>query len=274
MLLFGRRWTVQVGALQTSELDVKFKIKRRLAGRAGKCELDIFNLSAEHRAQAKAAGHPFVQIQAGFREGTSLLFQGDARKVDDIREDTTWTLKVTAGDGETAIRSARVGDHGTPGSFTAGTGIAAVVQALAGAMGVGVGNALTALQGSSVAFPSGTVVHGRASEELGRLCDSAGLLWSVQDGNLQLLPVNGALQREAILLSDASGLVGSPQQGKGGVVKATALLIPGLVPGQVVQLQSRGTNGVFRIETAEYVGESRGTGPKTWAAELTLRVRP
>ena len=108
--------------------------------------------------------------------------------------------------------------------------------------------------------------------ELGRLCDSIGYTWSVQDGNLQLLPNGGALAREAILLSPDTGLVGSPEQGKHGVVKAKAFLVPGLVPGQTVQLQSRGTSGNYRIETAEYTGESRGTGPGSWGVEMHMRL--
>lgn len=269
MQLFGRKWSVQAGALETDELDVKFKVLRQISGRAGTCQLEVYNLTAQHRAEAKAIGRGlYVQIVAGYAQGTSLIFRGDARRVDDIREGTTWTLKITAGDGELAVRTAQVSAGFAPGST-----VRQVVQAIADAMGVGVGNALDVLGGVALTFPSGTVIDGRASEELGRLCDSAGCLWSVQDGNLQLLTMQGALAREAILLSDTSGLIGSPQTGKGGVVKAKALLIPGLFPGQLVQLQSLGTNGTYRIEKAEYVGESRGTGEGSWAAELTLRVR-
>lgn len=274
--LFGRSWRVQVGSLDVSNLAISFKAKRSLAMRAGTLELTIRNLSPEHRREILSARrfHTFVEVIAGYRGGESLIFRGDLRKAVPARDGTDWVVKVTAGDGEHAIRSARVSR-----SFAPGTTVEAVVRHIAEAMGVGVGNASSALRGASLGalgdtLPEGTVLHGSAAAELTRLCTAAGKVWSIQDGNLQILPLGGALAREAILLSPGTGLVGTPEVVNRRVITATALLQPGLVPGQQVVVQSDAllSTAPWRITEAEYSGDTHGVD---WYAKLTChRPRP
>ena len=270
--LFDRRWRVQVGTFDVSDLDCKFKIKRGLGTHGGSCELEVYNLTEDHRNALHATPRTvFVQIDAGYASGISRLFQGTSRRINLVREKTDWLCKITAGDGEYGIRSARIAQ-----GFPAGTTIPTVVQSIATAMGVGAGNALTALAGvrfvdGTAAFPGGTVAHGLASRELTTLCDAVGLEWSIQDGTLLLLPIGGALQRDAIVLAPDSGLLDSPQVGKKNKLKATCLLVPGLGPGCKVQLVSAGTNGFFRVEKIEFEGETRGP---PWEAKMDLSAWP
>ena len=275
MKLFRRAWRVQVGTLDASTLACKFKVQRTLAmGRAGHAEIVIFGLTPEHRREIISAPRrrTFVELHAGYADGMSLLFRGDLRKAVQARDGTEWSVTVTAGDGEHAIRNARVSR-----SFAAGTTLSTVVRAIADAMGVGVGNALDAFRGASLGavgdtFPEGTLVHGLAAAELTRLCDSTRLTWSVQDGNLQVLPLGGALAREAIRLSADSGLVGAPEIVNRRTVNVKTLMIPGAVPGQQVVLDSAVISGVWRISEAEYVGDTHGSD---WGAALVMhRPRP
>ena len=269
MKVYGRRWRVQVGTLDTGVLDVKFKVNRSLYSRAGTCELEIANLSPDHRHELVTARryHTFVEVQAGYIDGMSLLFRGDLRKAIPSRDGTDWTVKVTAGDGEHAIRTARVSR-----SFSPGTSVGAVVQHIAETMGVGIGNAREALRGARLGegesvFPEGTVLYGSAAAELTRLCAAARLTWTVQDGNLQVLPLGGALERTALVLGPDTGLIGSPEIVNRRTVNVKALLIPGLVPGQQVILNSAIVTGTWRITEAEYAGDTEGPD---WNASLVL----
>lgn len=262
MALFGRRWRVQVGELDVSELDVTFTVKRTLRARPGTCELKVYNLDPSHRAELTAARRPVVQLSAGY-DPPPLLFRGDARKVVVSREGPDWVTTITAGDGEHAIRTARAST-----SFAPGTTLADAIRALGAAMGVGAGNVSTAAAAASQVLSEGGVVRGPAAAELTRLCASAGLSWSIQDGVLQVLPVGRALSRVAVELGPDSGLVESPERGKGSVVKAKALLIPDLVPGRLVVLRSDVIRGTFRVEEVEYTGDTKGDD---WYAALTLR---
>jgi len=271
--LFDRRWRVQVGSLDTSSLACSFKIKRSVYARAGTCELVIRNLSEEHRREITTSPRrrTYVEVQAGYVDGVSLLFRGDLRKVIPSRDGTDWLVTVTAGDGEHALRSARVTQ-----SFARGTSIETVVRHIADALGVGVGNAVTALRaarlGDASEFSEGTILRGLASSELTRLCASAGLSWSVQDGALQVLPLGGGLAREAVLLSAGSGLLEAPEVVNRRTVNLKTLLIPGLTPGQLVVLDSALARGTWRVSEIEFLGDTHGAD---WGASITAhRPRP
>jgi hypothetical protein len=276
MRIWERAWRMQVGDLDLSSLACRFKATRSLYGYAGTLDLEVRNLNEEHRRAIVRAPRyrTFVEVQAGYREGMSLIFRGDLRKAMPSREGTDWVVKITAGDGEHALRTARVAR-----SFASGTTLQTVVQAIAEAMGVGPGNAAQALRGARLGglddtFPEGTMLFGGAAAELTRLTASAGLTWSIQDGNLQVLPRGGALAREAILLSASTGLIGVPEVVTRRALKLKAALIPGLVPGQLVMVESdvvalgtRGAAGAWRISQAEYAGDTHG---QDWAATLTV----
>lgn len=269
MRLFDRRWRVQIGTLDVSQCAIKFKVSRSLYGYAGTAEIEVRNLTKEHRDEILASPRrtTFVEVMAGYAEGMSLIFRGDKRKTIPVREGGDWIVKITAGDGEHALRNARVGR-----SFAAGSTVQQVVQHIADVMGVGVGNAASALRGATLGgldgvFPEGTMLYGLAAEELTRLTSSTGLTWSVQDGALQILPRGGALAREALSLGPDTGLLGAPEVVNRRTCNVKTLLIPGLVPGQQVVLASDVVHGVWRISKAEYAGDTHGL---EWTASLEL----
>lgn len=283
MRLFGRAWRIQVGTLLLSRrdaegqegLDCSFKITRSLASsHAGQCEITVFNPSREHLRELTQLPRrtTFVSVDAGYVEGQARLFTGNLRLALPKREGADLSVTITAGDGTFARRTARVSL-----AFAPGTSVDRAASEIATALGVGVGNAALAFRGSrladgSGAWTDGAALHGRAAEELTRLCEGAGLTWSVQDGQLQVLPLGGALARDAIRLGADSGLVDSPQIVDRRTVKARALLQPGLVPGQRVVIDSTLVRGaVLRITEAVYSGDTAGA---SWDAELTLKRPP
>lgn len=279
MNLFGRAWRVQVGTLLLSQRDAttttglacSFKITRSLAtARAGTCELTVYNLPAA--LSREIADLPrrstYVAVDAGYVEGMSRLFTGDLRTAVPSREGTDWKMVVEAGDGIHARRTARVSR-----AFAPGTSIEGAADALAEALGVGVGNARAAfagarLAGQTNAFADGATLHGTAAEELTRLCNGAGLIWSIQEGQLLVLPVGGALQRTAIRLGADSGMIESPTIVDRFTAQVKCLIQPGLNPGQRVVVDSRLVQAELRISEVTYTGDTEG---QAWEAELTLK---
>jgi hypothetical protein len=268
--LFGRRWRITIGEIQSETVDLRFKVTRTLTARPGAAEIDVFNLSPDHRRELAAARRPLVRIEVGYRSvGPWIAFQGDGRRTLNTRDSADWITKVTAGDGEHALRSARLSR-----SFAPDVQLADVVRYVAGAMAVDTGNVLEQLQSRGLdrlgdAFPGGVVLHGLAEMHLRQILDSAGLSWSVQDGVLQVVPRGRALRREAVLLSSSTGMIGSPEVDKSNVVKVNALLTPDLVPGQLVQIESRVVSGTFRIERTEATGDTRGDD---WQVAMEVRT--
>lgn len=267
MRLFRRVYRVQVGTLATEDVDITFKVTRTLAAHPGTCEITLYNLSEAHRRELRpnAFGRlrAFCQLDAGYEGTRSMLFRGDTRRIEHKRDGTEWVTVVTAGDGEHAIRNARV-----VASFARETTFATVVRALAQQMGVGEGNFASVTDALGATVRAGTVLHGQAAQELHRICAAAGLEFSVQDGALQILRRGQALDRVGVLLSPETGLLGSPERCGYKRIKLSALLQPDLVPGRKVRVESSTATGDYRIVQAEYAGDTRG---EDWTADLVCR---
>jgi hypothetical protein len=129
-----------------------------------------------------------------------------------------------------------------------------VLQDLATNMGVGIGGAIGI---PALTFNKGYVVHGSISLALNDLCKTAGLTWNVNNGSLNIIPVNGYDGQQAQLVSKKTGMIGVPSS-DGQVMQFTSLLNTRLVPNSVVQMDSDNTalNGFYKIRRAHYEGDS------------------
>jgi hypothetical protein len=266
--LYQRALVLTVDDIDLSGLDAAFQVTRTLKPEPNTCEVRVYNLGRALRRElaTKAKAGLYVTISAGYQNRLSQLFRGDLRDAFSVREDTGWVTTISSGDGEKARRNARIRR-----AFPRGTKVDVVLRALAESLGVGLGNSTRALMeprklthGSSE-FVSGTVVHGNSAAQLTELLRSVGMEWSIQDGELQVLDKGRALETEAIVLSPETGLVGSPEPGHKGTVKATARLIPGLQPGARVLIESSEVRGLFRIERVDFAGD---TSQDDWIANL------
>jgi len=281
--LFQRAWRVQVGPFASEDLDCAFKVERTTSARPGTCELTLWGLSASQRAEILAmprrspfggatgatAPQTIVQLSAGYEGATRpMIFQGNLRRARQKREHPEWTIELSASDGTYALHSARAAR-----AFSADASLSRVVRDLADQMGVGHGNvqeATASLEGLGrvgALFPEGHVLHGPASAQMTALCRAAGMEWSVQSGVLQLVPRGQARGRTAILLSDDTGLVGSPETNGRYKAKARCLMIAGLSPGCLVELRTSVINGTYRVGHMTLSGDTRG---QDWGAELDL----
>jgi hypothetical protein len=264
--LFMRDFSLQVDTLEIRELNVAFAIERTLRRRPGRAEIKIWNLSATHRHQLEqlTPGHVFVEFRAGYVEQTSLLFRGELHEARSERSGADIVTTVRSRDGGGA-HSARVSRSHRPGAS-----FGAVVRGVISAMGIGEGNLgdflPTATMGGVGVFANGATTSGSAADELDRLMSSADLEWSVQEGALQVLQRGRALQRTAIRLATETGMLESPSREKDGKIKVRTLLIPDLVPGRLVQIESADIVGTYRVEQAAYRGEFDGGD---WGIEIT-----
>lgn len=267
--LYARKATVTVNTLQipgatggdaqgAGGFDLKFSIKRNLKAQPNTCDLTIYNLNKDHRSAIEQAKKARVQVEAGYEGGTSVLFVGDLRTSLSVWEGPTVVTSLSSGDGEKAIRTARI-----KVSVKKGTQTADVLKAIAAALGVGQGNlnsAVSKLQaaGFSGLFNQGTVLTGSASREMSNICRSSGLTWSVQNGALQLLPLKTFLDGTAINLTPQTGMIGSPTVDNDGVMSVKCLLMPDVIPGRKIVIKSDRLSGQYRIEEVTSSGDTSG----------------
>lgn len=279
--------TETIDVEQVEDLRIQFKVKKTLKKEPSTCEFSISNLSEKSRALFQKKNLRIV-LEAGYEDSSAQLFSGQSRYTDQILNGATWTTKVFCGDGERPYRYLRVAE-----SFRPGTLVSDVIQNVMQALGLPVVGHLADLRALTEQFVQGYTAFGKVAAELDHLLKSRGFEWSIQDGQLQILKVDGATGEDIIRLAPDTGLIGSPEHGspekdlpvaqlsplaadvdytvqatkkKGpAVLKVKSLLQPGFRPGRRVQVESRGVNGVFRIETVEHEGDTFG-GP--WYSTL------
>lgn len=262
--LFRRRYVLDVGDVEVTDLDIAFSVERTLRREPNRASVRISNLSEDRRAAIGRMERVRVRLAVGYETSIGIVFDGDLVEALSRKDGATWITELRSGDGHAATRSARIAT-----SYRPGASMRAALEQCARALGVGLGNAADAFGRASSAAGStlrqGTALSGRADDALDRLCEAAGLEWSIQGGVLQVLERGRALRRQAIRLAPESGLVGSPSVDSRGVLRAEALMVPELEPGRLVAVDAAHVQGTWRITKATFAGESAG---KSWGVAI------
>lgn len=272
--LFGRAYRLTVGPLDLSNLAFEFRVVSSLKSEPNTCDLQIHNLSDQHRQQLEDMQKAVVRLEVGYDPSgsdpqTHQIFLGETRTTFTEVQGPDRITHLASGDGEQAIQGSRV-----KVTFGPQVLVKTALQALQKALGVGAGNIdviASKLQSKGLAsiYPKGVALCGNAWKELQMLCRSCGVEVAIQDGALILLEQGQALSNSAVRLAKDSGLIGSPTFDNDGTVNCKALLIPKLRPGVKVQLESLSTGrAVFRVYHVEYTGDTWGND---WYANLAMQ---
>lgn len=263
--LFDRRVTVTVDTIQFSDLDCTFTVEKTLKPAPNNCELSIWNLSRDHRAQLEqlrpkdkkaTTGIP-CKIEAGYRSGTSLIWLGDLRSVENQRQGPDWITKLSSGDGERGSQKGRLHI-----SYGPGTDIGTALRAMARAMGVSEGNlsqvvSKLKIAGSAI-FPSGITISGPVYRQLQTFAQSADLELTIQDSALQFVDRGATLAGTALKLSAATGMLDSPSVDNKGILTVKTLMIPNVRVGGLIVMDALSVKGNFKIQKATWTGDTAG----------------
>lgn len=276
MANFFRAYRLTVGSVQidalggvgSTSMRIAFQVERDHKRTANNCECAIWNLSQGSReALAKLDVVP-VQIEAGYADDTGVVFLGDLRSARSRRDGPDIITRVSAGDGESKLRTARISR-----TFARGTPIGDVIGQLGRALGVSPGN-LSQFAGARLANGSNVLaraltINGAVADELERLTRSCGLDWSVQNGVLQIrdATVGPVGTERGPLLSASSGLIGEVEteratETKDGLVKGQTvvsgrcLMRADLVPGRSFYVSSLNFEGRLVCRATTHRGDS------------------
>ena len=284
----GRQWlracSLVVGddagnGLELNELRITFKTAKGDAETPNSAEISVYNLS---EATASRIRREFTQValSAGYKANMGLIFRGNIRQVRIWRENGVDTvLHILAADGDRAYNFATVNTTLAAGSRPADR--VRVCQGSFSARGAGAGH-LPDPGGQPL--PRGRVMYGMARDHMRDEAANTGTDWSIQDGQVQMVPRKGWLPGEAVLLTHETGLVGTPEQTQDGVT-VRALLNPRLRVGGRIMLDNRSVrqmqtplkaaagqcaarlddDGVYRIIKVEFTGDTRGND---WYADM------
>ncbi len=288
MKLKDRDWLVRVNGVEFSGLDIEFDVKKSLRPEPNTCSLTIYGMHEDARAaiaslniydpkkvkgasktatigdltktkqptavaRAPKTGHIRVEIEAGYKEGRSLIFRGDLRRGISKYDGAEVRMQIEGEDGGRSVLSSRINM-----SFPGGTRKFDVVQACAEAMGLGLGNFREVIPGLTGTYSHGVVVQGQASDLLTGLLRASKLSYSVQNGVLAFRKAGQGLNTRGLLISQDTGLVCRPERDATGAVMITTLLIPNVAPGQYIYLESKDYKGTYYIKAVESKGQSAG----------------
>ncbi len=237
-------------------LRVIFQVEKTSESNPNTAKISIFNLSPEGRALAERE-KAIVILEVGYGENIEQLFYGDITRAYISRQGPDWVTTVECGDGSDALRSAHIDKSYAPGSDLKQV-IRDVAQSFVDQGKVVMGSLLGI---SSDKAQTGIAVSGGSKQVMDELTAKQNLEWSVQDNTLQVLPKDQDSGLQAVLLTAETGLVGSPVKREidGGVgVEFKSLIQPQLVPGRLVQIQSREVDGIYKLRTVTFAGDTHG----------------
>lgn len=277
--LRGRRCSLLVGDTEIVSLPdglrVTFAIEKTDTRTANKATITIANLSRDTRARIEAAGQQRVILEAGYTNAVGAVFTGTAYRANtkQVGADLITTLECADGGKE-------IGRQAGAWSFSRGASVAAIVGELVAALGLPLSSG-SRIAPSRPTLPRAWAFAGGVAGALDSITAATGLVWSVQDGQVQVFDAADVSDgSEAVRLSAASGMVGSPEpvevkEGDKvvGRVSVVALIQPQIRPSRVVEVDSivrPELSGVYVVRKQKITGDSHGPD---WTTTLELSRR-
>ena len=292
-LQYLRKLTLAVGnaagqATDFSNQRCVFSVRRGDFQTPNSCDVRIYNLSQKTaNSLTDPAQFTQVAIQAGYEGNFGLIFRGTIKQVRLGRVDARDSyVDITAADGDEAYNFSPMALSLAAGS-TPKSDLQAFIRSMAEA-GVSQGYAPQFSESGRV---RGRVFYGLTRDELRQFAKDNDVVWSIQDGQLTLIPQVSYIPGEVPVISPQTGLLGIPEQTQNGILMRV-LLNPSLKIGQRVLLQSNAINqyrygldvqsqatnpllarsiktsadGTYYVMKADHNGDTRGND---WYTQLT-----
>jgi hypothetical protein len=288
-----QQWLRKVGlivsagssGLDLSNMRIVFKVYQSDIDTPNYATIKVYNLS-DNTAKSVQKEFTAVRLQAGYEGGSyGAIFNGTIKMVRRGRDNPTDTyLEILAADGDVARNFAVVNTTLAAGATPADQ-LAANVKAMDLPAGYTPDLPKTALS-------RGKVLYGMARQRMNDIADSSRCTWSIQNGQIQLVPLTSYIPGTAVVLNSNSGMIGLPQQTEDGIHIQT-LLNPRIKIGTLVQIDNKsiqtaflgGQNlfnqgrlenipgllpkvtwdGFYRVYVCEHEGDTRG---KPWYSNL------
>lgn len=203
--------------LMIENLRVQFEVVKDHQSTPNSATIKIFNLNDQHQQQIRTEFDDVI-LNAGYEGAEAVLFRGNIRHVYRYRDKNDWVVELDCGDGDRDFRGAVVNE-----TLAAGVSDTQLVERVCGSFS-------TTKKGSVKGIGAtgrlrGKVISGNARDVLNDISKQHGCNWSIQNGQLQIVKVNGVLDSEAVLINAETGMLGAPEQDDKGI-KVKSLMNP------------------------------------------------
>jgi hypothetical protein len=236
--------------------NIAFCIHRTVHACTEWSEITIHNLKAETRAALQTL-YCRVELRVGWENyGTHTLFIGSLRAAITVRQGPDFVTTLRCAPGDAALNESIVTN-----SYPAGMPVRQLVEALADTLhGVNVDPKRISCTGKI--GPGGLSFGGTTRDLLDRLANQHGFTWSIQNGTFQAINDDSTTTR-TIRISSRDGTLFSAQPILESAlqfqraIEVCSMLIPDLLPGDRVQLESDVSphlNGNYMLNEVTYTG--------------------
>jgi hypothetical protein len=287
--------------LELGDLRCVFEVRRGDWQTPNSCDVKVYNLSTATANRLNGPEFTQLALQVGYQDQQlQLIFRGSICQMRKGREDQKNSyVAITAADGDEAYNFAA-----SAFTLAAGSSQLTAVTALIRDMARAAGGSPTSDTGGQVVTPGyapqltsnklirGRTYYGMTRDEMRDLAAHNNCTWSIQDGQLVLIPLTSFIPGQAVLITPYTGLIGVPEQTQNGL-EMTVLLNSAIRIGQLVKLDSSDVNqlrygldlpsqqfnpnlaagvaklnadGLYYVLRAEHNGDTRGTA---WYTKLT-----
>lgn len=274
---FGRLVSVSVGSHKFQGFRIALKVRQSLSSKSNTAEVTISNLNEKSRGDLTSLKDPGFLIEAGYESSMGSVFLGTAEKISHKRTSPGFETVISASDGS------KEGRRVINVALAPGSKVEAALEHIAKAMKVSAKRAIKDIKSGKFnrnlsKFLNGYTLFGNTKTVLDKLTHALGVRWDILDGELRLFGAEDTSKEDAVVLSESSGLIGSPElfvdpkHPKKLLYKARSLMQPILKPGRRVLFASTEIRGSFRVEIAEHNGDNYGGD---WFTDITVKeVKP
>lgn len=296
-LLYKRKFSLFVikddNVLDLSDMHCTFRTEQADTETPNNASIRVYNLSDKTIQAVKEFTR--VVIQAGYDANFGVIFDGTIKQFGIGRENATDNyLDIFAADGDLAYNFAVVNTTLAPGA-TQSEQLQAALDAMA------LGGVYLGYKPGDVGVS--TLPRGKTSFALGRnvirtYATTNKMSWSIQNGKINLIPLDSYKPGEIPDVNATSGLIGQPQQTANGI-QFKHLLNPSFTVGQAIRINNKDINqliaqqqnpfpipynqrvgvlslakvasdGLYRLLVAEHEGDTRGQAWYTNVVALAI----
>lgn len=291
--LFGRKATLIVSAgssgLDLSAMRFRFTIQQADTQSPNTLYVRIYNL-APTTVQKIQGEFTSITLQAGYENGNfGVVFQGTIKQFMRGRERNVDSyLDIWAADGDEFYNFGLVNQTLAAGSSPAQV-LAAITKQNSEDDRLPYATDVNGMLGGipAQALARGKVLWGMSRDYARDWANKYGFRWSIQNGQVVIVPITGYRPGEAVKLSSTTGMVGVPETTEDGV-RVRILLNPSVRVGCLVQIAQDDINtltvreqgltytglsaaaqttaaGFYRVMVNEMIGDNRG---QEWYCDL------
>lgn len=227
---------IQIGSfdVKAPQLKVQFEIIKTVDSTPNTAQIKVFNLNPANEASLFPIGTKLgefteVLLNAGYQNASKLIFTGNVKHAFHYRDKADYVMQIEAADGDKDYRQAKLNL-----TLAAGTSHLELVNAAVGSFAT---TKLGAVLIKSQPRIRGRVISGMTRDVLSQLSRESTANWSIQDGQLQIVPTDTVLQKQAIVVNAATGMLKAPEINDRGI-RVNCLLNPLIGINSVLQLNN------------------------------------